>query len=77
MRATGERAPLQAVCEGAETVNVGLTPFQAAVAAAFLRVMRARKPELLWAIREAGKSGERLADPHERDALVDGPTGAA
>ena len=53
------------------------TPFQAAVAAAFLRVMRARKPELLWAIRETGKAGERLTEPHEGDALVDRPTGAA
>jgi hypothetical protein len=53
------------------------TPFQAAVAAAFLRVMRAREPELLWAIREAGKAGEGLADPDERDALIDRPTGTA
>ena len=53
------------------------TPFQAAVAAAFLRVMRARKPELLWAIREAGEPGESLTDPDERDALGDRPSGAA
>ena len=69
--AAGGGAPLRG------TRAAGSTAFQAAVAAAFLRVMRARRPDLLWAIRETGKAGERLAEPDERDALADRPTGAA
>ena len=46
--------------------------FREAVLAAFLRVMRARRPELLWSAREAVEVGEGLAEPEEPGALANG-----
>jgi hypothetical protein len=66
-----QRHPARA-CQG-----VIVTPFQGSVSEAFLAVMRARRPELLWSIREAGKGGEEVASPDEVDTISDRPPRAA
>jgi hypothetical protein len=58
--------------------------FQLAVAGAFLRIMRARRPDVVWSVdengysaREPGEVREGIAHPDDPDALSDGPTRAA
>lgn len=48
-----------------------LTPFQRTVGAAFLAIMRARRPDLVWTLREPGKIREDVPGPGDRDALSD------
>lgn len=51
--------------------------FQRAVTEAFVRLMRARRPELVWSAREAGKVGEVVPEPDDSDTLPDGTPRAA
>jgi hypothetical protein len=53
------------------------TGFQRAVTDAFLRVMRARRPDVVWSAREAGEIGEDIPGPDDLNTLPDRPTRAA
>ena len=51
--------------------------FQRAVTDAFVRIMRTRRPEVVWSASEAGKVGEIVPEPDDPNALPDGTTRAA
>ena len=45
--------------------------FQRAVTDAFIRVMRARRPDAVWSASEPGKVREVVAEPDDRDTIPD------
>ena len=53
----------------------GESDFQRAVTEAFLRVMRAKRPDLLWSAKP-GEIGEVVTDPDDGHAVTDRPTRA-
>lgn len=51
--------------------------FQYAVTEAFLRVMRAKRPDVLWSAVEPDEIRESIPDPDNSDTFPDRPTRAA
>jgi hypothetical protein len=45
--------------------------FQRAVSDAFIRVMRARRPDVLWSAHEAGEAREVVSEPNDASTLPD------
>ncbi len=58
---------------GADPATAGLEPsdFQRAVADAFIRVMRARRPDAVWSASEPREIRELVSDPDHRDTIPD------
>ena len=52
------------------------TDFQRAVTDAFLRVMKEKRPELLWSAKP-GEVGKVIPDPDDGDTLTDRSTRTA
>ena len=51
--------------------------FQRAVTEAFVRIMRARRPDLVWSARETRKVGKVVSEPDDPNTLSNGTPRAA
>jgi hypothetical protein len=59
-----------------EALGIPPTDFQRAVSDAFLRVMRAKRPDVLWSA-QTGQVGGVVTDPEDLDPIADGQPRAA